>query len=112
MNNMLHYRGYYGSIEASQEDNCLYGKLQFIRALVSYEGASVAELNRAFQESVDDYLETCAQLGREPERPCKGSFNVRIGHELHLAANIAASKAQVSLNELTRSALQYYLAHA
>jgi len=112
MNNMLHHRGYYGSIEASQDDNCLYGKLQFIRALVSYEGATVAELTRAFRDAVDEYLETCAQLNREPEMPCKGSFNVRIGHELHLAANMAASNAQVSLNELTRNALKQYLAHA
>jgi len=56
MNNMLQYRGYCGSIEASQEDNCLYGKLQFIRALVSYEGTTVAELTLAFQDAVDEYL--------------------------------------------------------
>ena len=46
---MLQHRGYYGSIEASPEDNCLFGKLQFIRALVSYEG----ETRRALSE----YLE-------------------------------------------------------
>lgn len=45
-----------GSLEASPEDNCLFGKLQFIRALVSYEGVSVAELAQAFRDAVDDYL--------------------------------------------------------
>ena len=80
MSNMLKHRGYYGSIEASPEDSCLFGKLQFIRALVSYEDETVAELTQAFRDAVDDYLETCETLGQEPEIPCKGSFNVRVGH--------------------------------
>ena len=42
MSSMLKYRGYYGSIEVSTEDNCLFGTLQFIRALINYEGETVA----------------------------------------------------------------------
>jgi len=109
MNTLPRYRGYYGSIEASPEDNCLYGKLLFIRALVSYEGQTVAELAQAFKDAVDDYLDTCTELGHTPEVPCKGSFNVRVGHELHLAASIAASREQISLNDLTKTALKHYL---
>lgn len=109
MNTMLQHRGYYGSIEASPEDNCLFGKLQFIRALVTYEGETLAELNQAFCEAVDDYIETCASLGQTPEIPCKGSFNVRVGHDLHLAASVAATKQSISLNDLTRKALSEYL---
>jgi len=109
MNTLPCYRGYYGSIEASPEDNCLYGKLLFIRALVSYEGQTVAELAQAFKDAVDDYLDTCTELGQTPEVPCKGSFNVRVGHELHLAASIAASREQISLNDLTKTALKHYL---
>jgi len=112
MNSMLEYRGYYGSIEISHEDNCLFGKLQFIRALVSYEGETVAQLTEAFRAAVDDYLDTCEQLERTPEIPCKGTFNVRVGHDLHLAANVAAQRAQMSLNELTKNALEQYLAQA
>ena len=44
MSNQLKHKGYIGSIEASVEDNCLFGKLLFIRALVSYEGQTVAQL--------------------------------------------------------------------
>lgn len=109
MDKLLKYRGYYGSIEASTEDNCLFGKLQFIRALVSYEGETVAELEAAFREAVDDYLATCDQLGDPPETPCKGSFNVRVGHELHLVAAVTASQRGISLNDLTRQALSDYL---
>lgn len=109
MSTLLKHRGYYGSIEASPEDNCLYGKVQFIRALVSYEGETVAELEKAFREAVDDYLETCAGKNLTPEVPCKGSFNVRVGHDLHLAASVAATKQSISLNDLTRRAISEYL---
>lgn len=109
MNNQLKHQGYIGSIEASLEDNCLYGKVLFIKALVSYEGKTVAELDAAFQEAVDDYLATCASLGQTPEKPCKGSFNVRVGHDLHLAAALAATRKKVTLNDLTRQALNEFL---
>lgn len=59
MNNLLQHRGYYGSIETSTEDNCLFGKLLFIRTLVNYEGETVVELQATFREAVDDYLATC-----------------------------------------------------
>ena len=111
MNNLLQHRGYYGSIEASTEDNCLFGKLLFIRALVNYEGETVAELQAAFREAVHDYLATSQELGQEPEVPCKGSFNVRVGHDLHLAASVAANRHRMSLNDLTRQALSEYLQH-
>jgi len=109
MRNLLRHRGYYGSIEASPEDNCLYGKLMFIRPLVSYEGVTVAALVQAFQAAVDEYLADCDRLGRKPETPCKGSFNVRIGHDLHLAASIAANQRSITLNDLTRRALSAYI---
>ncbi len=111
MNNQLKHKGYIGSIEASLEDNCLFGKVLFIKALVSYEGKTVAELDTAFQEAVDDYLATCQALGQTPEKPCKGSFNVRVGHDLHLAAALEANRKKVTLNDLTRQALNEFLQH-
>ena len=109
MNNQLKHKGYIGSIEASLEDNCLFGKILFIKALVSYEGKTVAELDAAFKEAVEDYLTTCQALGQTPEKPCKGSFNVRVGHDLHLAAALAATRKKVTLNDLTRQALNEFL---
>ncbi|WP_082140422.1 type II toxin-antitoxin system HicB family antitoxin [Halomonas sp. PR-M31] len=72
-------------------------------------GFTWQELEAAFREAVDDYLATCEDLDETPETPCKGSFNVRIGHELHLAAAVAASQQGISLNDLTRQALDGYL---
>lgn len=111
MDIQLKHNGYIGSIEASLEDNCLFGKVLFIKALVSYEGKTVAELDVAFREAVEDYLATCHTLGQTPEKPCKGSFNVRVGHDLHLAAALAATRKKVTLNDLTRQALNEFLQH-
>lgn len=102
---MLEHKGYYGSIEASVEDGVLYGKLEFISALVSYEGETVQELKAAFNDAVDDYLSTCKAKGYEPESPCKGSFNVRVGHGLHLAAAVKAKELGITLNDFVRTAL-------
>ncbi|MER2015664.1 toxin-antitoxin system HicB family antitoxin [Pseudomonas simiae] len=57
------------------------------------------------------YLITCQSLGHTPEKPCKGSFNVRVGHDLHLAAALAATRKKVTLNDLTRQALSDFLHH-
>jgi predicted HicB family RNase H-like nuclease len=106
MTKMLEYKGYYGSIEASPEDGCLYGKLEFIIALVNYEAETVPALEAEFHAAVDDYLADCARRGREPELPCKGSFNVRVGHEAHLRAAVAARESGLSLNDFTKQAIE------
>lgn len=67
MKNLLEYRGYYESVEYSSEDALLYGKVLGINSLISYEGESVAELQRDFERAVDDYLKVCAENGTEPE---------------------------------------------
>ena len=105
--NLLHYKGYDGSVEVSLEDGCLHGKLLHIRSLVTYESDDVAGLKRAFEESVDDYLETCEEMGWEPHKPYKGVFNVRISKEEHRAAAISAFRqGYASLNEFVREAIQ------
>ena len=67
MKEMLEYKGYYGSINCSLKDNILYGKLEYITALVNYEAETIEQLKEAFQEAVDDYLETCATLAYKAE---------------------------------------------
>jgi len=110
----MKYKGYYGSIEASPEDNCLYGKLEYIRPLVSYEGQTVAELQQAFHEAVDDYLADCERLGVEPEKPCKGSFNVRVGQQRHLriALLVGKGKSAKSINDFVVRAIDHELERA
>lgn len=109
--NLMKYRGYYGSIEASEEDNCLFGKLEYIRPLVNYEGETVAELRKAFEEAVNDYLADCAKMDVDPEKPCKGSFNVRVGQQRHLrmAFWVGKGRPAKSINDLVIKAIDHEL---
>lgn len=65
---ILKYKGYTGSIEFSEEDNLFFGKIIGIRSLVSYEGEDIDELTEDFQGAVDDYLNLCQEIGKEPEK--------------------------------------------
>ena len=81
--NYLEYKGYSGSIEYSTEDDLLYGKVLGIRGLISYEGVTGKDLENDFKEAIDSYLADCASKNTKPEKPFKGSFNVRISATLH-----------------------------
>jgi predicted HicB family RNase H-like nuclease len=111
MNDVLEYKGYYASVHFSSEDDVFYGKLLGIDDLVNFEGASVKELKKAFHEAVNDYLETCAELGKEPNKTYKGTFNVRISTDLHKAAAVYAAIHNISLNDFVKTAIDYALLH-
>jgi len=105
-NNYLYYKNYIGSIAFSNEDAVFHGKILGIKSLISYEGESVKTLIKDFHDAVDDYLDLCEQNGVKPEKPYKGSFNVRIGSELHRKAALAASARGISLNTLVEEAIR------
>ena len=109
MKDMMDYKGYLGSVHYNDQDKVFYGKVEYIRSLISYEGHDVETLWTSFQEGVDDYLELCQHKEIAPEQTFKGSFNIRPGTELHRRAAIAAQKQGVNLNRLVSEALEQYL---
>lgn len=109
MSTMLEYKGYLGSIEYSNDDEVLHGRLEFIRDLVTYEGMDAKNLKAAFHQAVDDYLELCEAEGRKPDEPLKGSFNVRPGRDLHRRAMLYAKRRDMNLNTVVSEALRRYL---
>jgi len=102
----LEYKGYSGSIEYSREDNLLYGKVLGINGLISYEGKSGLELENDFREAIDHYLNDCKESGILPEKPFKGSFNVRVSPELHKKAALLAMESKISLNSFITESIQ------
>ena len=105
-NNYLHYRDYVGNVEFSEMDAVFHGKVIGIKSLISFEGDSVSAIIKDFHSAVDEYLEFCAETGRQPEKPFKGSFNVRIGTDLHRKAALAASARGISLNTFVEDAIR------
>ncbi|MCI0528069.1 MAG: type II toxin-antitoxin system HicB family antitoxin [Nitrospira sp.] len=109
MSDLLEYKGYYGSVQYSREDRVFFGRVEFIKSLISYEGTDVESLEKAFKEAVDDYLEVCRGQGKEPEKSFKGSFSVRTGSTLHRKVALYTKKKGTNLNKLVADALEKYL---
>jgi predicted HicB family RNase H-like nuclease len=67
--NTLTYKGYSARIDFDPDDMIFVGQLAGINDIVGFHGSSVEELATVFHEAVDDYLETCAKVGKAPEKP-------------------------------------------
>lgn len=107
--NILKYKGYEGSADLDLDRGVCRGKILFINDVVTYESATPASLKSEFEAAVDDYLETCAELGRQPQKPLRGAFNVRVSPELHKAASLRAIEDGVSLNDVVVRALDAFV---
>ena len=105
MNDILQYKGYYANIHFSAEDEVFFGKLIGINDLVSFEADSVKNLKKAFQETIENYIQYCKEIGKQPEKTYKGSFNIRIPSDLHREAAILAAIKNITLNDFVRYAL-------
>ena len=102
----LEYKGYTGSIEYSKEDDLLYGKVLGVKGLISYEGTTGKELEDDFKEAIETYLVDCKNEGIKPEKPFKGSFNVRVSPALHQKAALLAMKYKTSLNNFVAESIR------
>ena len=109
MKNTMNHKGYYGSVEFSDEDNVFYGRIIGINDRITYEGDNVKSLRQDFEEAVDEYLETCSQLGKTPEKTYKGTFNVRIAPKLHRQLALYSASAGKTLNATVEEAIQNYI---
>ena len=109
MENYLKHKNYFGSVEFSSEDNTLYGNIIGIDDLVTYEAESVKELKKVFIESIEDYLETCNSLGKEPNKFFKGVFNVRTSNYVHRYLVMLAEKKKMKLNEVVNKAFDFLI---
>ncbi len=104
MNTMTH-KGYAARIEYSDEDSCFIGHIAGINDIIGFHGDSVAQLRTAFEEAVEDYLETCEKLNRPPQKPYSGNLMLRLPPEVHAAIAIAAEVSGKSINQWTTDTL-------
>jgi predicted HicB family RNase H-like nuclease len=97
---MLDYRGYTGRVELDDEAGVFHGEVLDTRDVITFSGTSVEELEQAFRDSVDDYLEFCAERGEDPDRPFSGRLMVRLPTDLHRRLHLEAKREGKSLNQL------------
>jgi len=104
--NKITYKGYTGTIEASIEDGCLHGQILFINDIITYEGNTVSEIKSSFEGAVDRYLAYCEETGKPADKPYSGTFNVRVGQELHRKAVEVAYHRGITLNDFVTQSIQ------
>lgn len=109
MKNLFTYKGYFGTVEYSAQDKVFHGQLAFIEDLITYEASSIEDLETVFQQDVDNYLRFCKEVKKEPQKPFRGVFNVRMKPALHKLAAIKAKEEKISLNKLVEKSVEQYV---
>jgi predicted HicB family RNase H-like nuclease len=102
---MMEYKGYVGVVEYDDRAKIFHGEVLNTRDVITFQGRSVEEIDRAFHDSVDDYLDWCQKDGVSPEKPYSGRFNLRLPPELHKEVAITAKKMKISINSFVERAL-------
>jgi predicted HicB family RNase H-like nuclease len=96
---MLDYKGYTGHVEFDNEAGIFHGEVLDLRDVVTFQGKSVEELEEAFKDSIDDYLDFCKARGEEPDKPFSGKLMLRLPPELHRKVYTTSKQAGKSLNQ-------------
>lgn len=106
---MLEYKGYHTIVRYCAEDGVLRGIIEDINDYVDFQTTNTADVEKEFHCAVDDYLVFCAEVGKEPEKEYKGTFNIRIKPELHRKLALKALENGESLNSVVEKAISVYL---
>jgi predicted HicB family RNase H-like nuclease len=104
--NVLKYKGYWARVEFDEDDMILVGRIAGINDVIGFHADTVEDLVAAFHEAVEDYLETCAKIGKAPEKSYSGKLMLRVDPALHARLARAAELAGKSLNQLGEEALK------
>ena len=104
----VEYKGFQGAV--SYEDGLLVVQILHIMDFVVSECDSASAVEDVFRELVDEYIADCKTLGREPNKPFKGTFNVRVSPDLHREAVLSATRHEQSLNSWVSDAVSGKLA--
>ena len=95
----MSYKGYQAIVAYDEDAEIFHGEVVNLRDVITFQGKSVKELKKAFADSVEDYINFCAQRGEAPEKPFSGQFVVRVDPPIHRAVATAAKQAGMSLNK-------------
>lgn len=102
----MEYKGYQGVVQFDDEANIFHGEVVNTRDVITFQGESVGELRKAFEDSIDDYLDFCKSRGEEPEKPFSGKFMIRMKPELHRRVAAAARLKGKSINQFASKVLE------
>ncbi len=106
ISSLMEYKGYHAKIEFDQEDQIFVGSILGINDSLNFHGRSVQELTDSMHDCIDNYLIRCEEIGKEPEREYKGSFNIRIKPEQHKKIALRAASEGITINQFVSRAIE------
>ncbi len=101
----MKYKGYIGHVEYDEDAKFFQGEIVNTTVVITFQGTSVNEIEQAFVDSIDDYLDWCNERGKEPEKPYSGKFNLRISPELHKEVVLASKNQNLTINKFLEKAI-------
>ena len=105
----MKYKDYRATISYDEEDNIFVGEVFGVTDSLNFHGRSIQELETSFHDCIENYLEYCKQIGKEPQKEFTGSFNVRVSPAVHEHASEYAVKNGISLNQVVSLAIEKFL---
>jgi hypothetical protein len=69
MDQLLEYKGYKAEHDWDDDANIFYGEVTNIRDVITFQSDTEQDIEQAFHDAVDDYLNFCKERGEEPEKP-------------------------------------------
>ena len=106
---MMKYKGYRATIAYDEDDKIFVGEVFGVADSLNFHGTSISELEESFHNCIDNYIDLCAQVGKEPEKEFSGSFNVRTTPSLHKEASEYAAENGITLNQVVSNAIEVFL---
>jgi len=105
MTDVLTYNGFSAKVAFDAEDRIFFGRIAGINDGVGFHADTVEGLIAAFEEAVDDYIETCARIGKVPEKFYSGKLMLRVDPDLHARLARFAELTGKSMNQIGEDAL-------
>lgn len=102
---MMKYKGYLGQVEYDAEAKLFHGEVIGLKDIITFQGTTAAEIERAFKDSIDDYLMWCRERGEKPEKTYSGNIRLRMSPEIHARLALEAARQKISLNDLINQKL-------
>lgn len=102
----MKYKGYIGQVIYDEDAKIFHGEVIGLKDIITFQGESVKELEQAFKDSINDYLNFCQERGENPEKTFSGKLNVRMDPKLHAHLATEAERSGLSLNDLITQKLR------
>ncbi len=102
---MMKYKGYIGNVVYDGEAKLFHGEVLGLKDIITFQGTTVKEIERAFKDSIDDYLSWCKERCEQPEKSYSGNIRLRMNPDLHAHLALEAAKHGISLNDLINQLL-------